>query len=480
MRPTNLSGIANKTKTANNRKFLTKFLFIFSYVCYYVYILINHELWRDEIQHWGLAAFSNDLFELSSNLEYESRPPLWLFCLFALTRITENPEYLKLLALIIFLANTALVLNLRRFSFKVRAFTLLGFYFIYGYSVNSREYNLLMLFHLLCMKVMEKRENRLRYLVPLLIGMGLTNGYGMIFAIYWIAVVIMQGRNSAKFRSILLALTPTLLIIFLAQFYYKAPSDSIFASSINNFSFYAVKRSLMNIFVYPFFPVHGEKIPDILLLSIAMSLFAICIMLVGTLPNNYRTPLVLAISGVFLNSIFGYYLYWWHFGIVFMLFYSSAYGATESAAHWRRHKNFLSTILVLQVVGSLFGVGRDFEAVKVYSNISVASEFIRVNCDDCTLITASSVYGSPLASFIRPTKVYSVDVEDYVYFTTWKASNFRKVIESDIQESISKFSQVLVVTTQMKPLSSENFRLIGSFNNAVWDDDFQIYVPLER
>ena len=63
------------------------------------FTLLNHEMWRDELQAWLLARDSNGPFELFQNLKYERHPGLWHLLLMPLSRMFRSPEVMQWLHL---------------------------------------------------------------------------------------------------------------------------------------------------------------------------------------------------------------------------------------------------------------------------------------------------------------------------------------------------------------------------------------------
>jgi hypothetical protein len=445
------------------------------YVIIYFYTLLNHELWRDEIQPWGLAVSSNNILDVFNKMEYEGRPPLWQIILFAVSRISSNPETLKLIAAIIFLCNTFIVLSLKRFPLEYRMLVLFGFYFMFGYSVTSRDYNFILLFHLMIMKYFDYKSRKNYILVILLCCLGLLNGYGFILVIFWITVASLRMRREKVAFKKQISIYLAGMFVIVVQQIYKPPADSVFASRIHLVTFPEIKQAVANVFVFPFLPIHQGRSPSIFLIFVAALVLLLVIYLVLNFQSDYRKSCVLILSVSIANSLFGYYLYWWHFGSVFLVVLASIYGTLESPNKKRSYKNLVTIFLALQILGSVFGNGKDFEASKSYSNIAKAGELIRDNCLECVVVTNSSVFGSPIASFIRPTKVYAVDASQYVDFAIWKRTYLRNVSAVQLEAAALRFQNPIIVTAQLGQLNPKEFQLIGSFGGAVWNDDFKIY-----
>lgn len=445
------------------------------YITFYLYILVNHELWRDEIQPWGVAASSDNLNDLFSKMEYEGRPPLWHLILFLVSRFSTDPNSLKFIAGLLFICNTLIVLNLKNFHPEYRILLLMGFYFVYGYSVTARDYNLLLLLHLLAMKYFEKKNRRQFVFLILIFAMGLVNGYGLILVAFWVAVALqeLQAQKISFQKYIPISLMGCIVIV--TQQVFRPPTDSVFASQLKQISFSEVKRAISNVFVFPFLPIHREQPANTSLVAIALCVLILVAYLVLKINRIYQIAIIATFIFSILNSFFGYYLYWWHFGSIYLVLLASIYASLIKPMQGNGFKRGILLLFSLQIIGTIFGIGRDFGPAQTYSNISKASDYIQKNCSNCVVLTDSSVFGSPIASFIRPTKVYALDARQFVDFAIWKSSYMRAVDQIEIEAEAQKYDNVLVVTSQSNFLNPEKFKLIRSFSDSVWGDDFRIY-----
>src|SRR5437660_396106 len=63
--------------------------------------ILNHEMWRDELQSWLIARDSRTVGELLQNMRYEGHPAFWYVCLFAITRFTHDPLAMQVFHLVL-------------------------------------------------------------------------------------------------------------------------------------------------------------------------------------------------------------------------------------------------------------------------------------------------------------------------------------------------------------------------------------------
>lgn len=125
--------------------------------------LYHHELWLDESQHFLIGRDSDSLSSLYYNMRYDGHPRLWNFLIYFVTHyITRSYTGMQILHLLI--ASTTAFIFLRKapFSILVKILILSGYYFIFEYSVISRNYapGILLLFTA-CILLREPRKNLL-------------------------------------------------------------------------------------------------------------------------------------------------------------------------------------------------------------------------------------------------------------------------------------------------------------------------------
>lgn len=113
--------------------------------------IINHEMWRDELQAWMIARDSTSVAEVIENLRAEGHPATWYLCLYFLSRFTRNPLAMQIFHL--FIATGAIFLFIKYSPFKTLHKFLFAFsYFpFYEYGIISRNYALeVLLIFLFC------------------------------------------------------------------------------------------------------------------------------------------------------------------------------------------------------------------------------------------------------------------------------------------------------------------------------------------
>jgi hypothetical protein len=111
--------------------------------------LSHHQLWRDELNAWGIAVASPDIKTLFKYIHYEGHPSLWYLLLWFASRWTSSPVAMKCIEAVIG-ASIYLFIAIRSPFSQLEKVLLFCSYFIsFEYTVFSRMYGLYLLLSLI-------------------------------------------------------------------------------------------------------------------------------------------------------------------------------------------------------------------------------------------------------------------------------------------------------------------------------------------
>ncbi len=119
------------------------------FVIFYLVQLAHHEMWRDELNAFGMAAGSSSLSSLLHLVRYEGHPWLWYVMLWLVSRVTFSAVALKVVQGTIGVAILALIGLKSPFRRYEKILLLAGYFFSFEYTVMSRMYGLVVLLALL-------------------------------------------------------------------------------------------------------------------------------------------------------------------------------------------------------------------------------------------------------------------------------------------------------------------------------------------
>ncbi|MGH7229933.1 MAG: hypothetical protein ACREJU_01060, partial [Nitrospiraceae bacterium] len=105
-----------------------------------VIILLSHEMWRDELQAWRIAASGSSLADLFRILRHEGHPALWYLALRGLSRFSDNPLVMQVFHLCLATAGVYLLSRFAPFTRFQKVCLAFGYFSLYEYGAISRSY----------------------------------------------------------------------------------------------------------------------------------------------------------------------------------------------------------------------------------------------------------------------------------------------------------------------------------------------------
>jgi hypothetical protein len=150
-----------------------------------ILLIINHEIWADEMRAWDISSSSEGFKQLIGYLrDSEGHPYLWYVLLYFISHfIVGNPESMKVLHLTFSAATVFLILKYAPFNKISKTMLVFSYFFFYEYSIISRNYAISILFIIIfCILYKEKYKNLIPISIVLFIA-GLGNVYAFIISI---------------------------------------------------------------------------------------------------------------------------------------------------------------------------------------------------------------------------------------------------------------------------------------------------------
>ncbi len=145
--------------------------------------ILNHSMWRDELNPWLLARDSNSLVELFQNIKYEGHPGLWYICLYVLNQFTHNPVVMQITHLILATGFIYIFLRFSPFSRLQKLLFSFGYLPFYEYLVISRNYAIGILLIFAFCALYDTRKKSYLVLSLLLFLLANTNAYCLFISV---------------------------------------------------------------------------------------------------------------------------------------------------------------------------------------------------------------------------------------------------------------------------------------------------------
>lgn len=317
----------------------TRLLRMLPFLILFYIQLVHHQLWRDEINAWGLVVASPTLRALFGNVHYEAHPAFWYVLLYPASKLTHAPWMMKLVEGFI---GTGIYLMLALASPLRRAEQILvycSYFVLFEYTVMSRMYSLMLLFALVYLWSRLKYPDRLLQNAFLLGIVANTDLTGMILSgallLEYLADSLQRRREFAvpTFAQMLQS-----AVVYVAMVGLSAatlwPSKQISWRTTGHVGMYLHSKvhlvySVLNYLSLPWFPVHRSfphEFWDARSMARPTLYFALLPVVVGSLIWIFRKrPRLLLLMGALalVGIIFTHVIYdgsMRHFGIIFIGF----------------------------------------------------------------------------------------------------------------------------------------------------------------
>lgn len=301
--------------------------------------LAHHQLWRDEINAWGLVVASPTFRALLSNVHYEAHPAFWYVLLYPASKLAHAPWMMKLVEGLI---GTAIYLVLALASPLRRAEQILvycSYFVLFEYTVMSRMYSLMLLFALVYLWSRLKFPDRLLQNAFLLGVVANTDLTGMILSgalllEYW--ADFLQRRRAFAVPALAQLLQSG--VVYAAMVALSAatlwPSRQISWRTTGHVGMYLHSKvhlvySVLDYLSLPWFPVNRNfprEFWDARAMANPKLYFLLLPVVVGSLVWIFRKwPRLLLMMGAvaFVGIVFTHVIYdgsMRHFGIIFVGF----------------------------------------------------------------------------------------------------------------------------------------------------------------
>ncbi|MGR3913879.1 MAG: hypothetical protein OD918_05045, partial [Gammaproteobacteria bacterium] len=128
-----------------------------------LFLMMHHEMWRDETHAWMIARHSESFWDLWKFGAYEGTPMLWSTLLRPLTWISASPRMAQIPHFMIAVGTVFVVAKYAPFTRLQKILFPFGYFPLFEYGVISRNYALgFLLVMLLCVYLPQRRRRPLR------------------------------------------------------------------------------------------------------------------------------------------------------------------------------------------------------------------------------------------------------------------------------------------------------------------------------
>lgn len=384
-----------------------KFAIALSLVFFIVALVgvLNHEMWSDELMFWMMARDNHSLGDLIRTLRFEYMHPwLWGILLYGISRFTREPLAMQVLHVAIATAAVFLLVRFAPFTHLQKVLLSFGYFFLYEYSVISRNYGLgvLVIFGF-CVLFPRRRQSYLP-LAGVLAIMANVNFYSRMTAIALAAMLLLElwrdstlAKQAFRQKGELIASALIVMAGSLLSIVQNIPPDRSGGSLgllINGLTLKQIASAIANLW-RAYFPMPGLSLRfwNSNILDDGTAALLSWIPLGFSIALFRSRPLILFLYLFNLAEVLLFHTLWTglmrHLGLIFILFIVCLWLSKEYPAEpmlersWLRlprffdryQAQFLSVVLVVQVVAGVYAYTMDL--VNPFSAAKDVAQLIR-------------------------------------------------------------------------------------------------------
>ena len=473
---------------------------------------VRHTFWRDESLAWLIARDSPSLVALMHNLHYEPHPPLWHLLLYAITRFSWNPEWMKLPNLLFAIVAAGLVLFCQRLSLMTRTGIVFSYFFLFEFGVIDRNYMLGVVLLVAATMLATGSERSKSWAVPILLSLAAMSSLPAlvlavgIWGVYLAQEFVAKGSNdqpsSRRFLRTDLLLGTSLVAIcaLVSALLILPPADSSAFLGITPYPYGAIRmlassgkflvkaympiptlaRQFWDNSYYDILPYHIRVLADLLGWSLLLGLGVYFRQRIARLFFLTASGIIL-LQYMLSGRASMHHIGWLFVCLVLALLMEHADRKMRETERPRWQRWMLSAVLLCQVYGGLFAVAVSLR-YPFSSSLQVA-EFLRSrNLDSAPLVFEPDYVGSSVLAYLQRPGAYDLELRHQGSFIIWNRDEFlnRHVPSREELNEASGGKGVPILITE-KPLTLEQedglkIHLLAAYNNAINSQDaYYIY-----
>jgi len=470
--------------------------------------IFHHEIFLEEAQQLTIARDSNSISDVFSNMLYEGHVTLWNSVLFYLTHyISARPIAMQLFHSLVIISAAFVFLRYAPFNLTVKALMLFGCYFLFVYSIISRNYALgILLLFICCILLAEPEKNLVRIGVVVVL-MCFTHLFYVFAAtgIFAYLLLFVVKRKDLYPRFAIFTVFFLFGAISAVMQTLRVPPDNVVSVAKGlswlepqqlAFGMIGFARGFINV---P--PVRQRYFWDIQYIQhftvwfdilLAVILFAITIWFVFKSRKAllfYLLPVVMLTVFFAMTGLAGSR----YFGLFFILFIAAIWLAYYDGVaifpaedrgpikQWMPPA-FIYTILGMQLFAGIFMYVADCR--KPFSEAKNVVSFIKEhNFDKLPLVVDGYTAGPSLSAYLGR-RVYYLDIDRPGSFVVWKKTYLpspRKLFAEEVVSSnyLKNVNQFILITNREYLLRSNavyRFEKLATFDKAlIKGENYDVY-----
>jgi hypothetical protein len=450
-----------------------------AYAVVLLFAVSAHEMWRDELQAWSIAASSGSMADLFRRSAYEPDPNLWFVILYIASRISASPFTLQIVNFLIAVGTAALILFRAPLAFYQRVLLVFGYFMLYEYGAISRPYGLAILLGFGAVNSLSR--DRRAIVVPslLLVLMMQASMYGALLALPLAAIIVFRiltrgARAGQRVAGAVILLVGVLSV--LSEL--RMPHDFSFPRDPGRGirPLIAVADGFIPIVPWRIHFWNAPVIPA----PVAAALGLMILLVSAATLFRSRPALFVYVSAtaILLYATFAIsYGGWRHHGLL-MIAYVMALWLARARGERQGAERFLTVVLLVQVASSAVAVTNeyrfDFSAAKrtaAFIGQKGWQNDILVGYPDLQVSTIAGYLGRPF---------FYVNGGRSGTYVVWDDKRFlvnAKAFTALVDDARRHHRRVVLVTASGRQLRGDPFVQVAFFDQAtVADETYRVYV----
>ncbi|MBD2496417.1 hypothetical protein [Nostoc sp. FACHB-280] len=475
--------------------------------------ILNHAMWRDELNPWLIVRDSESFTALIANIKYEGHPVLWYFSLAFLRIIADNPLIMQLFHLSITITAVLIFYLYSPFNYKQKLLFIFGYFPFYEYFLISRNYAFSLLFIFAFCAVFPSRKTTYLYLSIFIGLLANSSAYGLLVSFALSLTLLFEFCFDSQHRKnyfvqsrnydLILSFGIVIFFYILSIYIITPPANSYLHGGLShgwsiNLDIFNLLKSINRLFASYLLIIPKKRLLDLIICTI-ISILIFTLYLI----KFSKKPVVLFMYtvGNFILLAFTYLRFTGnhrHFGHFYLVFIAALWLESyyQNSLVWENklaptprlfnlaqkwHYVIFTLILVAQLFGGVYGFARDLNIP--FSASRETAHYIQQNQLNDEFIVASRDANMAALSGYLNRKFYYPERQTMGSFTLFKQGR-QDVEQPEILRQIYTLlqsqavkSKILLILNQKLNTNRNDLNIvpIKSFKRA-WVDSERFYL----
>ncbi|NDJ24656.1 hypothetical protein GS682_24035 [Nostoc sp. B(2019)] len=476
--------------------------------------ILNHSMWRDELNPWLIVRDSESFGNLIANINYEGHPVLWYFSLAFLRKFADTPVVMQIFHWAITSVSIAIFCLYSPFNYKQKLLFTFGFFPFYEYLLISRNYAFSILFVFTFCTSFPSRKKTYFYLA-ILLGLLANSSVHALFVSFSLSLTLLvefcvdsehrkQYFSQSPKYDLFLSIAIIIFSFLLAIYIITPPADSYLHGGLKNgwliqLDIRHFLRSIGRLFgsFLLIIPSHKRWLDLIICALIALVIVALTLIKLCVKPFPlffYSIGNCIIFAFTYLRFL-GVPRHFGHFYLIFIaaLWLESYYQESTflinklsirknslKLAHKWHHIAFM-LILYIQFIVGVWSFSRDL--IIPFSASHETADYIQKSQLENEFIVASRDANMAALSGYLNRKFYYPEVQRMGSFTIFKKGR-QDVEQAEILRQITSLlksqesrNKILLILNKKLNLNSNDLKIIPIKNfERAWVDSERYYL----